>query len=284
MIIKKTLKSAVSIIAALLIFMLSITFYADRSNASNTSRRYYVFNPSNSNYIRDYDIEPLPENINTRGVIGEDTREVDWSKSGVVKIMKKNHYLGTGFVVSDHVIATAAHVVMNQSLTEILLFDNEGNVTMHATPVEVHVPLNHFLLTRPESDDYDYALVTVKEDLSSYANFNIGVAMDSLENSDLPIKVTGFPDDKNNFTNHIMASSIGNVGKVLDCHIIHNVDTSGGNSGSPVYIEESRCNKTYNTVFAIHVGGSISYPGWNTAIKITTDIMQFYVNNGNLKY
>ena len=56
---------------------------------------------------------------NARAVIGDDTRVVDFSKSGVVKInftaSNGESYWGTGFVVDEHTIATAAHCVCTGS-------------------------------------------------------------------------------------------------------------------------------------------------------------------------
>ena len=51
---------------------------------------------------------------------------MDFSKSSVVKIMDSYNYRGSGFVVDEHTIATAAHCVLDEQLSEILLFNSNG--------------------------------------------------------------------------------------------------------------------------------------------------------------
>ena len=309
MIIKKTLKSTVSIIAALLIFMLSITFYADRTNASNTSVEYIVFNAQTGEYLRSYTIDPLPENVNSRAIIGSDDRVVDWSKSGVVKILANDgdgSGFCTGFVIDNHTIATAAHCLYNskfhkgRSINDILLFNTNGDVTMHATPIEFHLPKNYkenMDENRENSfyNDYlnDYALITVQEDLSSYACFNIGIATNNIFTCNPDVKISGFSAwDKNNTivnteNKHVLFTAEDNLKSITNEEegqyiFFHIVDAMEGASGAPMYIEESRCGKTYYTVIGIHTGGMQNFNNFGT--RMTTDLMQFYLNNGNLNY
>jgi len=290
MIIKKTLKSTVSIIAALLIFMLSITFYADRSNATNTSVEYIVFNAQTGEYLRSYTIDPLPENVNSREIIESDDRVVDWSKNGVVKLMHNYLSMGTGFVIGSHTIATAAHCVRQSVesgyvLTEILLFDNNGNISLRATPVESHCAkycaVGHT----------DYALITVKEDLTDYMCFNLGITTDNFLEGNQEIKTTGFPSVGNHNGNHTMYTSIGNViaSNTIDPNnkdvIFFDANIIGGNSGGPLYIEESRCGKKYNTVIGIvsGSGGDAENP-YRFANRIDTNTLCFLTRNSNLNY
>lgn len=270
---------------------------------SNTYRSYSVYDAANGNFMRNYTLSPLESKNNTRGIIGTDDRVIDWTKSGTVKLMTSSNYAGTGFVVGSHTIATAAHCVYNyssskgKSLTEILLFDSNGNISLHATPVEMHVPNIYINLLSSTSgtNQYDYALITVEEDLSDYACYNLGSTMDSIFTNNQAISVTGFPQqinkgstnvqNVNDHTNHYMYTGTGSI---LNKHpfgnyeqLFYDVDVTEGKSGGPVYATESRNGNTYFTVLAINA--AVGYE-WNIGTRINTDIIHFYKNNSNLNW
>ncbi len=128
--------------------VVEVPTYKDNTNMANTIRRYHVYDAKTGNYNKSYHLPPMSSVNNSRAIIGDDERVIDWTKSGTVKLITTplddsvdyDYSEGTGFVVSDHVIATASHCVYNQKISEILLFDNTGKVTLHATPVEYHIP------------------------------------------------------------------------------------------------------------------------------------------------
>lgn len=295
-------KKITAVAVAFLLMVLSVSYLSSKSDAANTARKYRIFNAKTGVKIgSDYTLDALPAEDNSRAVIGEDERVIDWTKSGVVKLMNSNDYLGSGFVVSDHVIATAAHCVYNallrkpDQISKILLFDNDGNVTLEATPVETHVPCDYIT---NNSNGYkaqdDYALITVKEDLSAYACFNLGVPLDSFINSNSVVTVTGFPATwgkpgeeitVNTLTKHMMYSGNGIMNGGDSSSIHYNADMSGGNSGGPVYITESAYGRTYYTVIGINISNSKINPQYNNGTRITTDLIHFYsANNIHIKW
>ena len=255
---------------------------------SNTSRSYNVYNAANGNYLRNYTLSPLASKNNTRGAIGTADRVIDWTKSGTVKLMTSTNYRGSGFVVGSHTIATAAHCVYNSEyectpLYDILLFDTNGNVTLHATPVECHI--SSIYATHHE---LDYALITVEEDLSDYACFNLGTVSNSENAYHQSVSVTGFPGKVNettvnDFDNHTMYTGSGVINRTDNKHLFYNADTSGGNSGGPVYVTESINGNLFLTVIAIHTNGT-DYTGNNSGIRIDTNIIHFFKNNPNLNW
>ncbi|MCM1505776.1 MAG: trypsin-like serine protease [Ruminococcus flavefaciens] len=281
-------KKITAVFIAMIIAVLSLSYTGNRAEALNTSRKYYVYDAETGNRKSEYTLNPVSSINNSRSVIGEDERVIDWTKSGVVKLMSPTYYLGSGFVVSDHVIATAAHCVYNKEIEEILLFDNNGNVTLNATPVEYHVPYSY---VNNNSYIYDYALITVKEDLSSYACFDLGVPLDSFANGKSVVSVSGFPQDigktgetvvVNTKTEHMKYTGNGIVSDKNDSILFYKADTCGGNSGGPVYITESDNGKTYYTVVAVHTNGGYDE---NSGIRITTDLIHFYTsNNTNINW
>lgn len=290
------LKKITSMVVAFVILVLSVCLYSSKTSAANTAQTYSVFNATTGAFLRSYTLNALPAWNNSRGVIGTDDREVDWTKSGVVKINLFNTYFASGFVVDEHTIATAGHVAYDFSsheantIPEILLFNNNGNISLHATPVESHVP-NAYI----SNESIDYALITVEEDLSDYACFNLGVAMDNIVNNNQSVSVTGFPKEVNgsvvnSLTNHCMYTGNGiitNIDQYNNNCFDYSVDTSNCNSGSPVYITESRCGYTYYTVIAIHTGGATDNNNnglYNCGTRVTTNLLHFYNNNPNLNW
>ncbi len=278
----------IAVMAAIVVFMVSMCTYSAEANATNTSRTYKVYNAQTGAYLqqRDYtlgafDTYPNVNSGNARSLIGKyDERLPDWTKSGVCKILLDGGGFGSGFVVDEHIIATAAHCVKNLAISEILLFNTNGTISLSATPVEYHYPEIY-------STDYcDYALITVEEDLSDYMCFNLGVALDSFSTNNPAVSVTGFSGDLNNDNDntHTMYTGTGAIIDLNSAQIFHTADTGGGNSGGPIYITESRGGHVYFTVIAIHTNGEhYGVPG-NRGARISTDELQFYYNNPNIIY
>lgn len=287
----------IAVMSAIVVFMVSMCTYSAEANATNTSRYYLVYaaKVGSTNSIRRYELSALADVNNARSVI--ENREIDWSKSGVVKLRMPTTYAGTGFVVDEHTIATAAHCVYtvetqtSKAINDILLFDASGNVEMIVTPVEMHVPeLYVYGKGNREYDArYDYALITVEEDLSEYMCFDLGVTLDNADESNLDILLTGFPkniygndDDVNSFDVHNMYTGTGNITDITELQILSNNYFSSGNSGGPIYVEESRGSYTYYSVIGILTSGAA--PNYSYSTRITTDQLHFYRNNPNLIY
>lgn len=299
-------KKVTSVFMAMLLMILSFSYTAnDNSNAVNSSKTYNVYN-ANGNFLRSYSLAPLETNYNARKVIGDDERVIDWTKSGVVKIIISTYSFGSGFIVDKHTIATAAHCLydydlkMFEGVTKILLFDADGNVIKYKddkgiekdsiTPVEYHLP-KEFITNNQNRKESDYALITVEEDLSKYMCFDLGIPLDAFVNGETnaTVSVTGFPGYLNNDESHLVNTHnkhmmyTGN-GKICsgsnNKFIYYEADTSGGNSGGPVYITESLNGKTYYTVVAIHTTGA----NYNYGTRIDTNLIHFYKSNDNIEW
>lgn len=282
---KKTV--SVFIASTMLALTLTATMNMQVSAAVNTSQSYKVYNASNGSFVQSYTLSENPVMDRSKGVIGTDDRFVDFSKNGVVKIVTRGG-IGTGFVVDDHTIATAAHVLYNGNavpVSHIYFFKQDGSIDMDITnPSYCHIPSTY------TSNSYgDYALITVEQDLSEYANFNLGAPLDNFIRNESTVLTTGFPQKVNDKTvntvdKHYMYTSAGSaVNKVIDesVQISYNNDTSGGNSGGPVYTSTLFNGKFYYTVVGIHTTGAGSY---NIATRMTTDLLHFYKNNPNIDY
>lgn len=288
--VKKIFRAILTSVLACMIMVMSVTsFRGSEVTAFSTQRTYRVYNAATCKHTRTYTLDALPTYNASRDVIGTDDRVVDWSKSGTVKITTTDNMgkynMGTGFVVGDHVIATAAHCICDTEnnisaiISDILLFNSSGEVVEHATPVEIHVPESFFKNEEPKYDPkYDYALITVSEDLSAYNCYYLGVPLDSFLSSESEISVTGFQGNtiytgKGVIKPNNTASSEYIIG--------YTADTKGGESGAPVYYTESYGKYEYNTVIGIHTSGNDTC---NYGMRMTTDLIDFYNGNPNLNW
>lgn len=280
---------------------------------NETPRSYRVYNAKTRSLMRKYSLAKPPVYSNEDSGIstysmtdGIDDRYIDWSKSGTVKLMSSKDYKGTGFVVAPHVVATCAHCVYDIgtdslcNISTIKLFNNNGEVSLNATPREIHIPTKYYVSSEYDAY-YDYALITVEEDLSDYMCYDLGVALDSVvtesdKRENLPVYVTGFPMVSNRYHNVGIDNMLTGVGKFLYRDDISNYFTSHqlvydtyvslGDSGSPVYIKETYSDKhgndaEYYTVVGISSSGSTNF---SVCTRITTDLLVFFKQNPNLKW
>lgn len=204
---------------------------------------------------------------------------------------------GTGFIVGDHVIATAAHVVYDGGFKTgltIRTYNANGTISStYLTPVEIHVP-KEFVDNSTKS--YDYALITVAEDLSNYPQFSLSSSYNvnaSGDFSDVPIYVTGCPQQNgapnngnSDLTLYTDQGSVYGSNAYNRTLLNYTVDTTGGQSGAPVYTITKQTingNVTYiYTALAVHKGCDVSE--CNLGVRMTKYQLQFYNNNSHISY
>lgn len=277
---------------------------AEELNANNStysSRAYNVYTARGGVFKRSYtlSVEETDNAVSPRVIIGEDDRYPDWTKSGVVKIIMDDFYFGTAFVVGDHTIATAAHCLVDytnlsrRGITDIKFFDSDGEQEdFDVTPVEYHIPTAFLLSNGNGSGTYcesgDYALITVEEDLSDYNIFNLGMMTDTFSQSQT-ISLTGFHGDLNRDEDNMhtgnghFVSFYNSQDNYTADMFAHTADTTGGSSGSPIYLTESVNGHDYLTVIGINVSESQIY-NLNYGTRFNSDILKFYNGNDNLVY
>lgn len=296
----------------------SITSWNTSNLPNSESRSYREYYP-NGTFSGAYILPAVSDisgiSIPSRGILGDDdNRTPENSLRGVIRIEKSVNLddddednddpnWGTGFVVDDHTILTAAHVLWEDGQTDSIIenlnfviyddFNTPSNETI--TPVKYHIPYNHIsnIQTHIKADDFDddYALVTVEEDLSEYVNFDLGIMRNGIENYK-SLYVTGFggkggdSSDRENVNEDLInVKSTGQGTIILDPvspinMIYYNVDTVGGMSGAPLYVYNPDGTRT---VIGIHTHRN---PGdehiYNAATRIDTNILNFIFNNNFL--
>lgn len=257
------------------------------SSSSTSYSTYTVKRPPLSNMqSSDYDCMPM-------SIIGENNMIRDYD-TAVVRICNVG---GTGFIIGDHIIATAAHCVYNRGTgayidNNIEIVDENNNVIDSFHAESVHIPTKY--IVAEAYNLYDYALLYVPSvDLSDYGMFSLGVAKDEfVVNSGNQVVVSGFPSVyPNGYENSpygLRFKSAGSIYSQCDLnanHFYYTADTTDGTSGGPVYVQEGFQTAdgvwhNYRTVIGIN---SFHADDYNTGVRITPELLAFYNHNQYLK-
>lgn len=294
---------------------------ADATTGDITVDYYWVNLAANGNPDDTYELTLSRYNANTRlgldGVNGTDDRYVD-TNSSVVRIRTTfsamPYSTGTrvpkassGFIVGSHVIATSAHCMDSYpegieriENSKVYVTDPETNEVLEFTVQQVHIPS---LYMSTGSTDYDYALLTVAEDLTEYGMFSLGYIRDEvLDNRGITVTVSGYPaqvlDSNGNVINvgNTLYTGKGALLEVRENMLFYRTDATEGDSGGPAYVTtistiQGNSPVTANTVIGIHHGredidktNGTSSDNENVATRITEPVLQFYNNNPNIGY
>lgn len=294
-------------------------FVSSVDDASTSAREYkrydYEHNKQLSNYTLYPSTKSLASSVQSRIVIGADERYISSGSenTGIVHIYNGLGKYATGFIVDDHHIATAAHCVYDGDWLPILgIYGYKYNGEISDTefnPVEAHIPNEY----NPNETDgykkykYDYALITVEEDLSGYVHFDLGTSysVNTTNFKNIPIYVTGCPKETNTGASNSIYRLFTGEGNVIDKYVntstsvknteILNYDTDmqQGCSGGPAYtvtknIVNGQASYTYTAVainsFEVPPDeGNVQGMG-NGGALITKYLLQFYKNNPNVSY
>lgn len=239
-----------------------------------------------------YELSPVSSitDMSPRAIIGSDTRQIDYSKSGVVELTMNfvglsGNYVATGFVVDEHTILTAAHCVYdtkenapscNLSYT---LYNSDGTPQATYNAEYYHLPQAYVGLS-DYSPTIDYALITVSQDLTDYMCFDLGLAREKIKNTDPTIYVTGFTGGASSsdlYGEMVTGTGVLASDETSSSCLYYNTDTYNRQSGSPAYVMNSDGSMT---VIGVHSGGHNSYS--NVAKRIDSNLLHFIYNNPSL--
>lgn len=212
------------------------------------------------------------------------------SETGVVRLVRSSEqsnapnsvagystYHGTGFIIDDHRIVTAAHCIYHDdgdntiepdefySDLQIQMCNSNGVLTSTTYNVkEIHIPSDYL------NDDYalDYALLTVSTPLPSttYTHYEIGTPIDTTYNAfkSINLFVSGFPQDVSPQNRVYTSKGHGNNSTYTNM-LTYTSHNWYGLSGSPVY-----------TATKYKVGNN-NWVSFYTAIAVNT---RFYGSGG----
>lgn len=178
----------------------------------------------------------------------------------------EERFCGTGFLISNNAVATAAHT----------FYDRNNTYRPLAVSMKVYYGLKGdyrssnnyvtaaaFAYNTDFSTDVskDYGVVRLSSSLSKgYFGFS------SSQSVNQSITVTGYPGEQDKLYKQYTASGV--ISSMDDIKIYYGINTTGGQSGAPVY----------NTGSAVAVGIHIGYSGnnLNCATRITPSIYNLF--------
>ncbi len=254
-------------------------------------RNYYARNCATGAetyyYLESNDV-PLFNSSSRTGVVDDRVPDTDVS---VVKILPSG---GTGFIIDDHIIATAAHCLYDKK-TESYVQNpyveivNESSTESLATLTvrETHIPYVFKEIPYDENSDnsnyyfmYDYALVYVEEDLSQYGMFDLSVQADEFTTNSPIVTVSGFAQrlgfNRYKASGAVQSLSGSNIENQAKNQLLYSAYMSNGQSGGPVYVTETFNGQEHRSVVAINTSGAApSFYG----TRITPDLLRFFCNN-----
>lgn len=271
---KVMLKKSISILMSMMVVIVLSTYNViNNVNATSDSRTYRVYNYSTDTEGDSYTLSTNNSSMSTMSIIGGTDERQPYTNSSIVKLSSG----GTGFIIGTHTIATAGHCLVSSSgwikNIKITLF-NENNSETEISAKAAHVPE---LFVTDNNSNYDYALLTVNEDLTSYGTVGLGAVREGIENTSKLVNVAGFPYPRPDVYSPIgLYTSSSVVKSVSTYRISYTADTSGGNSGGPIYVSMNDGTEEYITVIGIHTSGGTQT---NSGIRITFPLLKFYKQN-----
>ncbi len=113
-------------------------------------------------------------------------------------------------------------------------------------------------------------------------SFNLGMVTNYADDYRLNVAMVGFPQSLNNsFDSHDERLSWGEISEVTDNTIKASYDSSGGQSGSPIYTVEYLNGKEYHTVVGIY---TLGYNEYSEGVRIDPYILKFFTDTTNINY
>ncbi len=248
----------------------------------NESRMYIAYYPqgSSSGYTE------LPYTLDAVPAMTGNTREVtnlpDSTNVNVVLLELPGGAVGSGFIIDNHVIATAAHCVFDYDTGEFLEYVNvticgeDGTQEIETfEALECHIPRSYRVYRENETlrRNYDYALIYVEEDLSDYGIWSLGMPTDEFLNSGVDVYASGYAtisSISNAHNRYVSSGAIANYNSQYQLKTL--ADSYGGKSGGPIYCVSNG------------VKSAIGITSWgNTTVtygpRITPPIMNFLLKN-----
>lgn len=164
---------------------------------------------------------------------------------------------------------------------------NTEDTSITTTPISYQIPYGYVrnydsdtTNNSGSSSNYDYALITVKDDLSAYVNFDIGVVRENIVSQNPEIYVTGFGGagrdvDKEEIDKNLIGNKSTGHDKLWSTpftqyYINYKADQVPGDSGGPVYLDMGE-SKTVIGIATYSEPNSL----YNYGTRITTDILRF---------
>jgi V8-like Glu-specific endopeptidase len=251
------------------------------SNAEKFVSHPLFPNQNEEKAITDFDSKD--PGISTHSIIGNDDR---W------KVTNTNQYpyttiarltvtyqdgttaCGTGAMINARLLATVGHVLINSNGAHLksvrMQFGQNGNYVYYDTS-DFKSYIYRGGYETDQSIEGDYGFIVFKDNTVSKYTGHMGIVTVPSESDTL--YTAGYPGDKGYYYMYAVTGSIVNMGNDL---IYHNMDTMGGQSGSPVYIIGT---DGYPYLVAMHSSGGGTV---NAARRLEPGLFYWLRDNGYL--
>lgn len=207
-----------------------------------------------------------------------------------------NGYIGSGFIVGSHIIATAAHCVYNDGEfidnIKVNIYNKNGtvnssNLVHTSTAKELHIPRKYVYPGTDAPENFDYALIYVEDDLSEYGVWSMGVLSDNFMNSGRPLTTSGFTILNNEY--YARYYSEGSVISPADwgsseehnlpIYRLHAESQSyGGKSGGVTYYKSDYDDVLAKSAVGVNTG-SPRDTHYSWAVRMNPNLIWFYKQN-----
>ena len=256
-----------------------ITMYSkkDNKNSINQIKSYmpsiYKSNVANKG---SYDMFKIIGSTDDRTPVSEYNRyQFPYTSIGyiVTEWENKEPTRGTGVLIGDNIVLTAGHNIYdieNNKLALAVIFypGRWSNTGSGMQPFGYATGINYYYqefrenvdlsTTAVEAAGYDWGIIVLDRNIGNDVGYmGVNYYDDYLDLRNKNIRITGYPANINNNTNVVKYNqyeATGNIAGVTNDAISYTIDTSGGQSGSPVY-------ELNNCVIGIHnfAGNTVNY-------------------------
>lgn len=169
------------------------------------------------------------------------------------------NYRGTGFISGNGVVTTCGHNIYDPDIGEwankvTVILQREGSSYPYGSTTKTKLRSNTGWTRKGNTED-DWGLIETADDLSDYVGY-CGIKNPNTDIAGKIAEIPGYPKQVQDETNsYDMWTDAGDIIKQnSDDEVYYDIDTSGGNSGSPVFIDD-----VY--VAAVHAYGGSSNHG-----------------------
>lgn len=169
--------------------------------------------------------------------------------------------LGTGFMITGDMVATAAHCLYDESLggyaTSITVYPGENGTTNpygSSNSKTLNIPESYKSV---KSTKYDYGIIKLNSSIKDCGHLNCAIGVNRFFNGSYKLYTAGYPIEGS----HRMYTEQGNIISNTTDLVYYDLDTTGGQSGSPIMIY----NGNQYIVVGIHHG---EYPSENYGVRL----------------
>lgn len=237
-----------------------IEMYSKRNNKNSVcqTRNYTpTFYNSNVNNNGSYDMFKIIGSTDERTAVSVINRyRFPYTSIGYLDIEweNKESSRGTGVLIGDNIVLTAGHniydIVNNEPALSVVFYPGRwSNMGTGMQPYGFANGINYYYQEFRDNVDlstetidaagYDWGIIVLDRNIGNDVGYmGVNYYSDYLELRNKNVRITGYPKNINNNTSITMFNqyeSTGNIAGVTDEAISYTIDTSGGQSGSPVY-------------------------------------------------